>query len=151
MIPAISIIALAGAALTAAATASAPSLVTPPPMEGRQDTAWIRTPSGLTYAVLREGSGAVARAGVTATIHETVTLRNGSPVFSTRDKDTPVTFLLGGNQVIAGLEEGVTGMRVGERRVFIIPPSLSKRTSYPASTPKDSTLRIDLELIAVGK
>ena len=70
-------------------------------------------------------------------------------MFDSRANNKPVTFLLGGNQVIAGVEEGVTGMRVGERRLLVIPPSLSVRSAYPPNTPKDSTLRIDLELVGV--
>lgn len=114
-----------------------------------QDTTWVKTASGLTYAVLRAGTGAVAARGQSVTIHETTTLMNGTVVYDSRAKNTPVTFLLGGNQVITGVDEGVTGMRVGERRMLVIPPKLSVRSMYPANTPKDSTLRIDLELISV--
>ena len=114
-----------------------------------QDTTWVKTASGLTYAVLRAGTGAVAARGQSVTIHETTTLMNGTVIYDSRAKNTPVTFLLGGNQVITGVDEGVTGMRVGERRMLVIPPKLSVRSMYPANTPKDSTLRIDLELISV--
>ena len=43
----------------------------------------------------------------------------------------PLRFLLGGEQVINGLDEGVTGMRVGERRMMIVAPALSRRSTYP--------------------
>jgi FKBP-type peptidyl-prolyl cis-trans isomerase len=56
---------------------------------------------------------------------------------------------LGSNQVIAGVDEVLTGMRVGERRNAIIPPSLSKRSSYPANTPPDATLYYDIELVEI--
>jgi len=113
-----------------------------------QDTAWVKTKSGLTYAVLKPGTGPAAASGQSVTIHETTSLTNGTVIFDSR-KSKPVTFLLGGNQVIKGVEEGVTGMRVGERRMLVIPPSLSSRSSYPPNTPKDSTLRIDLELVGI--
>ena len=114
-----------------------------------QDTAWVKTASGLRYAILKPGTGAVATRGQSVSIHETTMLTNGTVIFDSRVKNTPVTFLLGGNQVIAGVDEGVTGMRVGERRMLVIPPSLSSRSSYPPNTPKDSTLRIDLELVGI--
>lgn len=112
---------------------------------------WIRTKTGLTYQVLVIGTGAVARVGQYAVIHETTTFVNGKVIYSSRAKGVPVTFLLGAKQVIAGVEEGVIGMRVGERRLVNIPPALSQRKEYPADTPKDSTLRIDIELIEIRK
>ncbi len=71
-------------------------------------------------------------------------------IFSSRDKNTPVTFLLGGNQVISGVDEGVSGMRVGERRMLIVPPKLSHRSMYPPNTPPDSVLHIDVELVQIA-
>ena len=82
-------------------------------------------------------------------IHETTTLADGTLIYSTRTKNNPLKFLLGGNQVIAGVDEGVTGMRVGERRTLIVPPSLSKRSVYPANTPPNATLYYDIELVEI--
>ncbi len=109
----------------------------------------ITTSSGLQYEVLARGDGPTAEPGQSVQIHETTMLRDGTIIYDSREKDTPITFLLGGNQVITGVDEGVTGMRVGERRLFTIPPALSHRSSYPANTPPDSILVIDLELVAI--
>jgi FKBP-type peptidyl-prolyl cis-trans isomerase len=109
----------------------------------------IVTSSGLGIRVLSPGSGPVAAAGQSVTIHEITTLTNGTVIFSSRERNTPITFLLGGNQVISGVDEGVTGMRVGERRLLIVPPSLSHRSSYPPNTPPDSILHIEVELVGV--
>ncbi len=113
------------------------------------DSTWVQTTSGLSYRVTKAGSGTPARSGNTVSIHEVTTLMSGAVIFSSHTKNVPVTFLLGGNQVIAGVDEGVTGMRVGERRTLRVPPSLSVRSMYPANTPKDSTLQIDIELMAI--
>lgn len=115
------------------------------------DTSWVATRTGLRYQVLARGTGEVARAGRQVTIHEVTSLLNGTVIFNSRAKNTPVTFLLGGNQVIRGVDEGVTGMRIGERRRLIVPPRLSVRSMYPPNTPRDSTLQIDVELIGVRK
>jgi FKBP-type peptidyl-prolyl cis-trans isomerase len=104
------------------------------------------TPSGLRVRVLAAGTGTAARSGDQVTIHETTTLPSGGVIYSSRG-GAPITFRLGSNQVITGVDEGVTGMRVGERRLLVVPPSLSRRTSYPANTPPDSTLHIDVELM----
>jgi FKBP-type peptidyl-prolyl cis-trans isomerase len=87
--------------------------------------------------------------GHSVLIHETMTLADGSVLYSTRTNNNPLKFLLGGNQVIAGVDEGVTGMRVGERRKLVVPPSLSKRSVYPANTPPDATLYYDIELVEI--
>jgi FKBP-type peptidyl-prolyl cis-trans isomerase len=116
---------------------------------GAQDTAWVKSKTGLAYAVIAKGTGPVATRGQSVSIHEITSLTNGTVIFDSYAKKTPVTFLLGGNQVIAGVEEGVTGMRVGEKRVLVVPPSLSARSAYPPNTPKDSTLRIAVELVGI--
>src|SRR5262245_57727704 len=76
---------------------------------GRTETV-ITMPSGLQYQILSPGSGPATQLGQTVRIHETTTLRNGTMVFSTRTRNDPVSFELGRNQVIAGVEEGVLGM-----------------------------------------
>lgn len=109
---------------------------------------WVTTPSGLRYRVVAPGAGAVSQPGQHVSIHETTALASGAVLYSSRGGD-PITFLLGDNQVIAGVEEGTTGMRVGERRLLVVPPALSRRTSYPPNTPPDSTLHIDVELVQI--
>ena len=109
----------------------------------------VRTRSGLQYQTIVEGRGPRAQAGAQVRIHETTTLKDGTLIYSTRTKDRPLKFLLGGNQVIAGVDEGVAGMRVGEQRKLIVPPSLSKRSTYPANTPPDATLYYDIELLEI--
>ena len=91
----------------------------------------VTTASGLVYEVIETGSGPVAKAGDLALIHETTQLADGTLITDTWALNHPIRFLLGGNQVIDGIDEAVTGMRVGERRTLIVPPHLSKRTSYP--------------------
>lgn len=111
----------------------------------------ITTASGLIYEVVSPGSGPVAKAGDTAMIHEVTTLGDGTVVTDTWSMNFPISFLLGGKQVIDGLDEAVTGMRVGERRKLIVPPSLSKRSSYPENGlfgPSD-TLYYDVILLKV--
>jgi FKBP-type peptidyl-prolyl cis-trans isomerase len=108
----------------------------------------VTTASGLQFEVLAVGTGAVAQTGQRVRIHETTTLPSGGLIYSSRGS-SPITFLLGGKQVIDGVDQGVTGMRVGERRRLIVPPTLSRRTGYPANTPRDSTLHIDVELVEI--
>ena len=109
----------------------------------------VTTPTGLKYQIRVAGCGPAALPGQAVRIHETTTLADGTVIYSTRAKNNPLRFLLGGHQVIAGVDEGVTGMQVGERRLLIVPPALSQRSAYPANTPPDATLYYDIELVEI--
>jgi FKBP-type peptidyl-prolyl cis-trans isomerase len=109
----------------------------------------VTTRTGLEYRIVVAGSGPAAMPGQSVRIHETTTRADGTLIYSTHTKDSPLTFLLGGGQVIAGVDEGVAGMRVGERRTLVVPPSLSKRSAYPANTPPDATLYYDITLLEI--
>ena len=109
----------------------------------------VTTPSGLVYEIVERGSGPAARPGQRVAIHETTTLADGTVIYSTRTAGKPLKFLLGGKQVIDGVDEGVTGMKVGERRKLIVSPKLSKRSAYPEGLSPDATLYYDIQLVAV--
>ncbi|WP_426573769.1 FKBP-type peptidyl-prolyl cis-trans isomerase [Aquihabitans sp. McL0605] len=49
------------------------------------------------------------------------TAKDGKDFTNTFTTDRPLTVRLGQNQLIAGLETGLTGMKVGERRQIVIP------------------------------
>jgi hypothetical protein len=108
-----------------------------------------KTPSGLAYRDVRVGSGAAAAAGQTVSVHYTGWLPNGSKFDSSRDRNQPFDFPLGGGQVIRGWDEGVVGMRVGGRRLLVIPPGLAYGPSGSDPIPPNATLVFDIELLAV--
>jgi len=109
----------------------------------------VTTASGLVYSVVEEGDGVQARAGQYVSIHETTRFADGRVLYTTRDRGQPVRFLLGGKQVIDGVDEGVTGMRVGERRQLVVPPLLSRRSTYPEGLSPGDTLYYDVELVRI--
>lgn len=107
------------------------------------------TAAALRYRTTAPGHGPGAKAGDTVRIQETVALPDGTVVFESRDKGGPIPFTIGDGHVITGVDQGVRGMKVGERRRLTIPPELSKRTSYPPNVPPDATLRIDVDLVEI--
>src|SRR5262245_38000744 len=77
------------------------------------------TASGLSFRDLRRGRGTPAGTGDYVTIHYTLWLENGTKVDSSRDRQEPFEFTLGRGIVIAGFDEGITGMRVtGIRKLW---------------------------------
>lgn len=59
------------------------------------------------------GTGAEATAGKKVTVNYLGTLTDGTKFDSSYDRGTPFTFNLGSGEVIAGWDQGVTGMKVG--------------------------------------
>lgn len=108
-------------------------------------------PGGLKYAILKEGSGAVAKAGP-VTVHYTGWLTNGSKFDSSLDRGQPFEFPLGGGQVIKGWDEGVKGMKVGEKRQLVVPPDMGYGpTGTPGGPiPPNATLIFEVELLKVN-
>ena len=108
------------------------------------------TPSGLRITDYGGGSGPAAKAGDHVAVHYTGTLENGRKFDSSRDRGQPFEFGLGQGQVIAGWDEGVAGMRVGDRRQLIIPSELGYGSRGAGGViPPDATLIFDVELLAI--
>jgi hypothetical protein len=53
------------------------------------------TPSGLKYEDKKVGDGASPKNGQRVTVHYTLQLANGTKIESSRDKNTPFTFVIG--------------------------------------------------------
>jgi hypothetical protein len=108
------------------------------------------TPSGLKVAVLKPGRGPAAEHQV-VTVHYTGWLENGEKFDSSVDRQDPVQFELGHGGVIKGWEEGVKGMKVGEKRRLVIPPDLGYGPAARGKIPPNSTLIFDVELLEMGE
>jgi len=117
-----------------------------------------RTPvSELIKQDVRAGTGAEAVAGRTVTVHYTGWLyepgrpdNKGEKFDSSRDRNEPFSFGLGGGQVIAGWDEGVAGMKVGGQRTLTIPPAKGYGAQGAGGViPPNATLLFDVELLDV--
>ncbi|MBN8789160.1 MAG: FKBP-type peptidyl-prolyl cis-trans isomerase [Terrimonas sp.] len=111
----------------------------------------VTTKSGLKYTVLKAGSGELAKVGQEVVIYESMGYLSGKQFYSIEKPAPPIKFTLGKKQVIDGVDEAVTGMKVGEIRKLIVPPALSKRNEYPDYLSKDSTLVYKVELVEIRK
>lgn len=128
---------------------------------GSSTTAPTTAPdSGVTTLLItdvRVGTGAQATNGRILTVHYTGWLystsaadHHGNKFDSSRDPGKqPFSFTLGVNQVIAGWDQGMLGMRVGGQRTLVIPPSLGYGSQGTTGIPRNATLIFDVELLDV--
>jgi FKBP-type peptidyl-prolyl cis-trans isomerase FkpA len=118
-------------------------------------TGTTRTASGLEYVDTVVGSGDAAKAGSAVTVHYTGWLHDpaapdqrGRKFDSSKDRNDPFRFDLGGRMVIAGWDEGVQGMQVGGTRVLVIPPQLGYGARGAGGViPPNATLVFEVELL----
>lgn len=86
----------------------------------------IPTPTTLVIKDLIVGTGAEAKAGQPVTVNYVGVLFKGGKEFDASWKrKEPFTFTLGKGQVIKGWDQGVAGMKVGGRRMLVIPSNLA--------------------------
>ena len=104
----------------------------------------------LEMETLTEGTGDQAVvSGDSITVDYTGTLEDGTQFDSSVGKE-PFTFTIGQGSVIAGWDQGLIGMKVGEERKLIIPSDLAYGSSGAGSIPPNATLIFTVKLISIN-
>lgn len=101
--------------------------------------AYTKLPSGLYLRDSVAGTGTTLAAGQTVTIRYTGFFPNGL-VFDRREAPDSIRFQLGAGQAIAGIDEGLQGMKVGGRRMLIVPWQLGYGRRGAGPVPSYATL-----------
>jgi FKBP-type peptidyl-prolyl cis-trans isomerase len=109
-----------------------------------------KTPSGLMYEVIKEGTGPHPADSNTIKVHYDGYLWNGRKFDSSRDRGEPIVYPL--NQMIRGWIEGIPLMTVGSRYKFYIPYQLGYGEQGSGDAiPGGSALIFDVELLEIVK
>ena len=118
------------------------------------DSALTTTDSGLSFVVLRKGTGTRKPTPKTVVTCHYCGWLGGfeSPrgkFDSSRDKEKEFKFMLGVGEVIQAWDEAVADMVKGERRLIIVPEHIGygKRGAGDGIIPPGATLYFDVELI----
>ena len=113
--------------------------------------------AALEVTDLVVGHGAAASPGSKVAVHysgwmydHTRPDEKGAEFDSSRKSGQPFSFVLGQQQVIAGWDQGVTGMKVGGQRRLVIPSALAYGDAGAGGViPPGATLVFDVELLGV--
>jgi FKBP-type peptidyl-prolyl cis-trans isomerase FkpA len=115
---------------------------------GAQAGAPEKTPSGLIYESLKDGTGEKASPEATVQVNYRGTLANGTEFDSSYKRGQPASFPL--NRVIPCWTEGVAKMREGGKAKLTCPPNIAYGSRGAGSTvPPDATLTFEVELLKV--
>jgi peptidylprolyl isomerase len=110
-----------------------------------------KTASGLRYRITEEGRGVKPVSGQTVSVGYKGMFLSGQ-VFDASDMHGgPLEFRAGAGQIIPGWEEAVLDMRVGEKRLVIIPPELAYGEGGAGNglIPGNTFLVFEMDLVAV--
>ena len=109
-----------------------------------------KTESGLRYKIINKGSGAQAEKGKTVSVHYKGSLLDGTEFDSSYKRNAPIDFPLGMGNVIAGWDEGIALLQIGDKARFVSPPHLGYGAQGAGGViPPNATLIFDVELVAV--
>ena len=110
----------------------------------------VEISEGLDVKVEKPGEGEPAQPGQFVTVHYKGKLASDGKQFDASPEDKPIRFPLGARQVIQGWDEGIVGMKPGEKRTLTIGPYLAYGPQGAGSViPPDATLIFDVELVKV--
>jgi FKBP-type peptidyl-prolyl cis-trans isomerase len=130
------------AASTPTPSAASTPAPAPPTAKGETKT----TAGGVKYETLKEGTGPELKTGQSGEFLYEGRLENGTVFDGNMTEGKPTTFGLGG--VIQGWQEGLPGMKVGERRKLTIPPDKAYGArGFPPKIPANATLTFEVELV----
>ncbi|GGI58011.1 peptidylprolyl isomerase [Winogradskyella haliclonae] len=108
------------------------------------------TASGLRYQIIQKGEGKKAEKGNMVSVHYKGQLADGTVFDSSYKRNAPLDFQVGVGQVIAGWDEGICLLNVGDKARLVIPSDLGYGSAGAGGViPPNATLVFDVELMGV--
>ena len=102
----------------------------------------------LKVEKLNDPDTAACTSGNKVQVHYTGTFTDGTKFDSSLDRGQPLEFNLGAGQVIKGWDEGIAGLKVGQKARITCPPSKAYGAAGAGNViPPNATLIFEVELV----
>lgn len=109
------------------------------------------TASGLYYLEIKEGTGAVADTGDIVSIHYNLYNIDDKLIESSFEGD-PMQFVYGKGEMVPGIEEAISYMKVGGKATIIVPSALGfGNVAIDNDLPANSTVIFDIDFVDLQK
>ncbi len=107
-----------------------------------------KTTTGMRYLILREGDGESPKPGDKVSVLYVLKLLDGTLIDQNDDREHPFTFRIRRDMVIEGWDQVLQLMKVGEKRLVIIPSQLAYGTrGQPPKIPRNATLIFEIDFL----
>lgn len=106
------------------------------------------TPTGLRYKIIENGSGKKVAKGDQVSVHYTGKFTDGSVFDSSKSRNQSFSFYAGNGQVIAGWDEVVQLLKVGDKAEILLPPELAYGSQGAGGViPPNAILMFEIEVL----
>lgn len=110
----------------------------------------IKKSDDLQIEILKEGTGEQkVKAGDTLIVNYIGSLEDGTTFDSSYERENPYSFRIGFGNVIKGWDEGLIGMKVGEKRKLTIGHDLAYGDAGRSIIPGGATLIFEIDLLSI--
>ncbi len=111
-----------------------------------------KTNTGIRYIILQEGSGNLIKAGEKVAVLYVGRLLNGTIFDQATEKDKAFVFRVAREQVIQGWDQILQEMKLGEKRLVVIPAELAYGTrGQPPKIGRNAALVFEIEVIEIKR
>jgi FKBP-type peptidyl-prolyl cis-trans isomerase len=111
-----------------------------------------KTMTGIRYIIMREGQGEMPKPGDKVAVLYVLRLLHGKMLDQADDRNNPFTFRIRRDEVIEGWDQVLQQMKVGEKRLVIVPSELAYGTrGQPPKIPRSATLIFEIDLLEIRK
>lgn len=109
----------------------------------------FRNVKGVYIKDVAVGQGPVVKQGKNVSIRYVLRVNDpeGPVIDATRNKS--LQFTVGAGSVVSGMSIGLAGMKVGGKRILIVPPRLGYGRAGHGGVPGNATLYFEVELVAM--